>query len=97
MNHTHAIRTLQTSACPTLRAIMTDPHQPAERLRIAARQLDKSLDAGEYARLASHQLVGLRGLVWMMDETAEQIETAEMAAHPVRARAGWLARWFSWG
>lgn len=97
MSHTHAIRALQTTACPTLRAMMTAPHPPVERLRIAARQLDAALDAGEYARLASHQLVGLRGLVWMMDETAEQMEAAEMVARPMRARAGWLVRWFSWG
>tara|TARA_R110000822_G_scaffold20953_7_gene66765 strand:+ start:1050 stop:1331 length:282 start_codon:yes stop_codon:yes gene_type:complete len=91
----HAIHTPKTSACITLQAMMIDPHPPAERLRIAAQFLDAALDAGEYARLASHQLVSLRGLVWMMDETAEQLDSAEMAARPVRARAGWLARWFA--
>jgi ABC-type transport system involved in cytochrome c biogenesis ATPase subunit len=75
--------------------MMIDTHPPAQRLRIAAQQLDAGLDAGQFARLASMQLVGLRGLVWMMDETAEQLDAAEMIARPVRARAGWLARWFS--
>jgi len=95
MNHTHSAHAIRPVNCLTLRAMMTDPHPPAERLRIAAQQLDAALDAGEYARLASQQLVALRGLVWMMDETAEQIQSAEMVARPVRARAGWLARWFS--
>lgn len=99
MNHTHgahAIRPLQTTACPTLRAMMTDQHPPAERLRRAARQLDAGLDAGDYSRLASLELVSLRGLVWMMDETAEQIEAAEMAARPVRGRpARWWGTWFA--
>ena len=53
----HAIHTPKTSACITLQAMMIDPHPPAERLRIAAQQLDAALDSGEYARLASHQLV----------------------------------------
>lgn len=90
----HIIEPPAANTCPTLRDMMIDTHPPAKRLRIAAQQLDAALDAGQFARLASQQLVGLRGLVWMMDETAEQIDSAEMAARPVRARAGWLARWF---
>ena len=93
MSHTKHLP--QADTCPTLRDMMIDTHPPAQRLRIAAQQLDAALDAGQFARLASMQLVGLRGLVWMMDETAEQRDAAEMAARPVRARAGWLARWFS--
>lgn len=91
----HAIHTPKTKTYPTLQAMMTDPHPPAERLRIAAQQLDAALDAGEYARLASHHLVGLRGLVWMMDETAEQIESAEMVTPPIVSRAGWCKKWFA--
>lgn len=86
--HTHALHALRASSSPTLAAIMHDTAPPAERLRIAAGQLDGALAGGEYNRLNSHQRCDLRGLVFMLHSVADCIE-----APPPRVARKWWRFW----
>lgn len=71
---TTTLQTLRAAASPTLAAIMRDTTPPAERLRIAAGQLDGALVADEYLRLRDDQRCELRCLVMMMHDVADRIE-----------------------
>lgn len=82
--HTHALHAIYASADRTLAVIMHDDAPPAERLRIAAGQLDAALVEGEYKRLRDNQRRDLRALVFMLHDVADKIEVA-----PIVARKWW--------
>ena len=84
--HTHALHVMRAEASPVLKAIMADNSHPAERLRIAAAQLDAHLVGGAYTRLTVEQRCDLRGLVFMLHDVADKL--AEPAPQPV-ARSWW--------
>ena len=79
-----AINTLRAASSPTLAAILHDTTPPAERLRIAAGQLDGALVADEYKRLRDDQRCDLRALVMMRHSGADRIETAPPPSPPRR-------------
>ncbi len=81
---TTTIQTLRAAASPTLAAILRDTTPPAERLRIAAGQLDGALVADEYKRLRDDQRCELRGLVFMLHDVADRIEAPPSPSPPRR-------------
>lgn len=87
MNHIAPLRS-------TLADFMDTAATPQDRARRIAAGLDAMLDRGDFARLNSHQLVCLRGVVWALAAIADDLHDAEAARAPVRTVAP--ARWWRW-
>ncbi len=81
------IRSFQTLASPTLRAIMDDTAPARVRLRQMAAQLDAKLEAGNLRRLPQCERVELRALVFALEAVADQLgEEARTLPPPPRRR-----------
>lgn len=89
--HTHALHALRADASPTLRLCMACTDHDHVRMFNAARQLDASLDAGEWDRVNCDRKRDLRGLVWFLDEMAERAR--ERAETPPRVARKWWKFW----
>jgi hypothetical protein len=82
MNHVSDIR-------PILHSIMSPDGAPQDRARRVAETLNEMLEAGEFARLTSRQLVALRGVVWAVSEIADDVEMAQQQRQPQRSVRWW--------
>lgn len=72
-----------------LATLMDATGTPQDRARRVAETLNEMLEAGEFARLTSRQLVALRGVVWAVSEIADDVEMAQQQRQPQRPVRWW--------